>query len=929
MDLETSNPVVTVSAAEIQATGKLTLGDVLQNLPAVTGGLLTPTVNNHNAPGAVPAGRTLIGLRGLGSNRSLLLVDGQRILNADLNTIPTAAIDRIEVLTDGASSVYGSDAIGGVINVILKSNYQGVEVSTNYGISDRGDGARRGGSFVFGQTGDKGSLLAGLSYNKMDMVLQGNRKFSENALSLTADSPDGPIYAVKGGSSNGRFGNIRVPRNIAAKFGCASKTQLAANHDAVVSGKAVLGAGDFHCFGNDDRYNYATLQALVAPQERLNGFFNGTYHVSDHVDAYMTMYANKSTASLQLAPANYSVSAAQPVSKDSYYNPFGVDFTGDNGNSVRFRETASGPRRSSASQNTTQLHAGLKGSLEILDKDWTWDAGLNYGYYTYSSSSTGSPSGSLLAPGVGPSFLNGSGVVQCGTPGAPISLDSCTPFNPFSGESASTTAALQKANTATLTKQWTLQRQFHLDISGGLFDLPGGTVQLAAGLNYRNEYTNNTIPAEQLTDPLTGVCPGAGCASALRGSDNVKEVYAELFIPVLQDMPFAKSLNVTLGDRYSKYNLAGSTNNWKVGVEWRPINELLLRGTVATVFRAPSIADIFSLPASSTSSLSSDPCDGATVANPACQYVPLDGSFRNSTVAQHGQGGGLFSGAKYLNFPLKPEHGKSFDFGAVYSPEFAPGLSLSMDYWRIYLNDTITIPGEQTVLDLCYNGLSAYCPLIQRTSGGGSVGQILRVYLPTTNLGRLDVKGTDFSSSYRVPEFGFGQFNLFANVTYMTQYQVQIAPGTAANRVFQGAGAMGGLGSGLQSACPDNIGGLCFFPRWTTQAGVNWLAGGWDASWHVRVIDKFEMGSKNLSQQSTAYPGRPGVVFHYGTRVYNDISLGYNIKPLNTKVAFGVNNLFDKQPPLLYANNSLNANTDPADFDVVGRYFWGRVTVAF
>ena len=255
VDLETSNPVITVTAAEIESSGKATLGDVIQNLPAITGGLLTPTVNNHNAPGAQPAGRTLAGLRGLGSNRTLLLVDGQRVLNADLNSIPTAAVERLEVLTDGASSVYGSDAIGGVINVILKSNYQGTQITANYGLSDRDDGEKRGGSFVFGQSGDKGSILAGLSYNKMDLVVQGNRKFSENALSLTdSGDPTGPLNVVPGGSTSGRYGRVTVPRAIAAQFGC-SGNRLAANHDAVTSGKARLGLGDFHCFGADDRYN--------------------------------------------------------------------------------------------------------------------------------------------------------------------------------------------------------------------------------------------------------------------------------------------------------------------------------------------------------------------------------------------------------------------------------------------------------------------------------------------------------------------------------------------------------------------------------------------------------------------------------------------------------------------------------------------------
>ena len=175
VDLETSSPVIAISSQQIQQTGKLTLGGVIQQLPAISGGMQTPTVNNGNNMGA--AGRTLVGLRGLGASRTLVLVDGQRVLNNDMNSIPSEAVERIEVLTDGASSVYGSDAIGGVINIILKSNYQGAQFSTDYGISDRGDGVRKGANFIFGQTSDKGSILAGISYNKFDEILQSARAF--------------------------------------------------------------------------------------------------------------------------------------------------------------------------------------------------------------------------------------------------------------------------------------------------------------------------------------------------------------------------------------------------------------------------------------------------------------------------------------------------------------------------------------------------------------------------------------------------------------------------------------------------------------------------------------------------------------------------------------------------------------------------------
>src|SRR5579883_2562827 len=174
VDLETSNPVVAVSAQQIQQTGKLTLGDVVQQLPVITGGIENPRVNNGGGSGA-----TLVGLRGLGASRTLVLVDGQRVINNDLNSIPASAVERIEVLTDGASAVYGSDAIGGVINIILKSNYQGAQFSVNYGISDHDDGERKGVNFMFGQSSDKGSILVGVDYNKFDEVLQSQRAYSK------------------------------------------------------------------------------------------------------------------------------------------------------------------------------------------------------------------------------------------------------------------------------------------------------------------------------------------------------------------------------------------------------------------------------------------------------------------------------------------------------------------------------------------------------------------------------------------------------------------------------------------------------------------------------------------------------------------------------------------------------------------------------
>jgi outer membrane receptor protein involved in Fe transport len=967
VDLETSNPVVAVTAQQIQQTGKLTLGDVVQNLPVITGGVNNPSVNNSGA-----TGETLVGLRGLGASRTLILVDGQRVTGtfgpADLNAIPAAAVERIEILTDGASAIYGSDAIGGVINFILKDNYQGAQFQLNYGISDHDDGVRKGASFMFGQTSDKGSILAGIDYNKFDPILQSQRKFTENALSLTATNtyggtataPAGLTYLAQpgsgytsfvGGSSFALRNRIFLPPGALPDSNPLSQcSSLSLNSGTFASGADPSATtADYHCFGNDpatgenDRYNYASVNYLLTPQERTNAFFKGTYHLTDNIDFYGTVIHNKTSSGSQLAPAVIGTGplgfdTGFQISKDNYYNPFGVDFT-SNGATWTGRLVPAGPRIFSGQIVTDQVFTGFRGNLNFGDRTWTWDVGYNYSHLSRVNTNRGLPNQSILNQEAGPSFLNADGVVQCGTAAAPISLDTCTPFDPFNLNNPNTAAVIQAVSSPALNNTWNVDRIYHADVSGGLFDLPAGTMQLAAGVLYRKIYTNNVIDSNLLLNPATGTCVlGTSCSAHLQGGYNVKEAYAELYIPVLKDMPFFHALNVTLGDRYSKYSTFGSTSNWKVGVEWRPIDDLLLRGTVSTVFRAPGVSDVFAAPGSSAPILTSDPCDHITTAgNPACQYVPTNGTFVNKLVAAHQQIKALTSGSQYAGFPLGPESGKSFDAGVVYSPHFVPGLTVQADLWRIYLNNVI-VPGvgAQTVLDACFNGLEVFCPLITRTNATGFEGQISQILQPTANLGRLDVKGVDFAANYRLPAFSFGQFNVALNATYLSQFKIQTAPGIeGVNQVRNGPGMFGGFGTGLGSSCPFPAGGVCFFPRVRAQGTLGWQLGPWDAQWTMRYSSRFKSGSENPAEGDTALASFPvngpagPLVLHYGAFVYNDVTVGYNIEPINTRIDVGVDNVFDKQPPLLYANNVLNANTSPEDFDVIGRYYWGRLTVKF
>ena len=929
VDIETSNPVVTIDRAAIQQSGKLTLGDLLQNLPAVTGGNINPQVNNGGGGGS-----SSIGLRGLGAQRTLVLVNGQRIVPngpgaPDPNSIPINMIERVEVLTDGASSVYGSDAIAGVVNFILRSNYQGAEFSTDYGISDHDDGERKGYHFVFGQSSDKGSIMGGVDYNHQEQILAGNRKFGKAAVDLTNTGPAGGVYTFIGGSSNAAPGRVTLPANLQSIFGCA---QVAINPGA--NGQTV-DKNNYHCFTNADKYNYAPINLVLTPQERSSAFINGMYHLTDNVDVYLDTWHNKTSSAFQLAPSIIGTLGGLVISPDSYYNPFHTLFAPRVGLDYRLRGVAAGPRSVHNATVTDQIHTGFKGNFTIFEQSWNWDAGFGYGHSSLNAITTGLPNLNTLNADLGPSHLV-NGVVVCDSGAA-----KCTPFNIFALNNGDpgALAAIQQAAVPAITQTYLAEKFEHLDVSGGLFNLPAGTVQLAAGASHRTEYQHSVVDSLLTIDPATGNCTlGSQCSSPLQGGFNVKEYYAEAFFPVFKDMPFVKALNITLGDRFSKYSTFGSTSNWKAALEYRPIDDLLMRATVSKIFRAPTVANVFQSPISSAPQLTSDPCDftaptpttpNPNASNPACKGVPALGSFHNVDVANRTQINAVVSGSQYAGFPLGPEFGKSFDWGFVYDPQWVPGMSISLDIWRLYLLDTIVGLGAQNELNLCYGGALAYCPLITRNQTGGSAGQIAQLLLPTVNLGRSDVQGLDIGFKYRLPQFSFGQFSVVANATYMKQYNVDTAPGTVGDVVTHLAGHVIPFDSAALSACPGNT-GICTVPRWKAQTAINWSLGPWDASLRTRLIGKVRLGNPDVSQGQTAVAAIPGYFIDYGNWVYNDISVGYNIEPFNTRVDLGVDNVGNKQPPQFYYDtNTNNLGTDPSVYDMVGRFYFARVTVKF
>jgi outer membrane receptor protein involved in Fe transport len=917
VDVETASPVVTIDRAAIQATGKQTLGDLIQQLPAMTGGNFNPQVNNSGG-----TGNSTINLRGLGSKRTLILLNGQRLLSKDPNAIPADAIERVEVLPTGASATYGSDAIGGVVNFILRKNYQGATFTANVGQSDRNDGEQSGYTFTFGQTSDKGNIMAGVNYNKQDGVESANRAFSKNALSLS-----GTAVSI-GGSSNTPYGHIQLPPALAGKFnggaGCASgyvTLNPGGNSTSVTP-------ANYHCYGNSDKYNYASVNLIMTPQERTGGFITGDYRLGEHVTAYMDAVYEKTSANFQLAPAVYGTGTGVVVAQGNAFNTFGRTFqTPIEKTDLKFgsRLTTAGNRAAFTGRQDAQINTGFRGDFTIADKNWNWDVGYNYGHQSTSITTMGLIDQTKLY--TGSSTLNANGMATC-----PAGVDAVAcQFNPFDNHSAGSVAAIKAASTAAPSTIYQIQKTWHAGLSGELFSLPAGVVQLAGGFEYRTDYLHS-IPSPQLVvDPATGSCVlGSQCLAAVQGGYSTKDLYAEAFIPILAGLPGVQSLNLTIGDRYSRIQGFGSTNNLKFALEYKPIDDLLLRGTMEQVFRAPSLTELYTS-GSDAPMIHSDPCNGyrgAPAGSPlalACQNVPTDGSFANSNAADRTQAGTIVQGAYVAGVPIKPEHGTSYDFGFVYSPSYVPGLSTTMDFWRVNLNDTLTTVGLQSLLDVCAAGVTQDCQFIKRDATGNISPATIE---PITNLGTINTAGIDWSANYKLPQFAIGQFNIGVSASYLRYYDLITAPGVADADVYKNAGRLLPYGSSASAACPDNA-GVCLFPRWRGQGFVDWQSGGWSAQWRMRYIGRFQNGAATGSPQDSYPNGESGTILKYGATVYNDVSIGYNIALINTRLDFGVNNVFDKQPPMLYANNTLNANTDPSSFDLMGRYWWGRVTVKF
>jgi outer membrane receptor protein involved in Fe transport len=892
VDLETASPVYTLDRSSIDASGVQTMGDLLQQVPSVAGAATNPQVNNGGGDGA-----SNIELRGLSPARTLVLVNGRRIgalgyntSAVDINSIPVNMVERVEVLKEGAGAIYGSDAIAGVVNFITRKDYDGADVSVEFGQTDRSDGQHESVSVSWGASSEKASVMLGLNWNKQDEISAGDRDFSKNALYLYNAA------VVEGGSSRVPTGRVFLDPN---NEGCGSVTRIEGTSGASLS--------DYRCFDTaTDLYNYQPLNKILTPQERGSIFAQANYKIGDFAEAYAEILYNRTTAGWEIAELPFDSRADNVViSAQSIYNPFGVDLGGAetpaglNPNAT-WRMVPLGTRHAGYTSDGTQVNMGLRGAFG--DSSWTWDVTGGYGRIDQTNNTTGYLFQPALANAFGPSFIDpGTGEPTCGTPAAPIS--GCVPVNIFNLFD-SDLGALQSIS-ADYNQTYKYSTKMAMaNFTGDLAAMPAGALSLAVGAEYREQEgrfdTDFNTQATEQSLFLNCLLAQETCSGDSRGDFDVKEVYAEMFIPLVADKPGVKALNVTVGARYSDYSTFGNTTNFVGKLEYRPVSDLLIRGSWAEIFRAPTIYDLFHSPTSDAPTFT-DPCEGIVAAdvaaNPnlaiACQNVPLDGTFAEPN--------GQITGSILSDPNLDAETGEVYTFGFVYDASWLPGFSVTVDFWNYKIDDPITPVDVNFTAEQCVATADpTSCNRIHRNSDG----TILVITEPTANLGSLETSGVDVGFKYRLRTDTAGDFQFSLDGTYIDKYDSD--PGTGAPIIH------------VEGTYDRQYGNIA---QWRALGAIGWAFKGFDALATVRYIDSIV-----LHDPDGFIDNAPDL--QIGSKTYLDLVLGYTL-PTNTTFRLGVDNLTDEQPPLLYQNNVINANTDVSTYDTIGRAYWASIVQKF
>jgi len=932
-DIESISPITILGTEDIQMTGLTRMEDVLNSLPSLEAGQ-----NSNIANGS--SGTADLNLRGFGPDRTLVLVNGRRMQPGgifstapDINQIASGLIQQVEVLTGGASTTYGADAVAGVVNFVMDKNFEGVRVSGGIAayqhnndnqfmqglLRDNGfdvpsgsvtDGTQYnfdvtfGGSFADG----KGHATVYANWRKQNEIRQGSRDYSAGALNGSGTD--------LGGSANAVIPNFFISPVL--------------NVDTDLDGDGIIGAGETAGSTNfdeelfltlqsdgsladftDNFYNFAPINHFQRPDERwaTGAFVN--YEINDHIKPYLEVNFSRDTTAAQIAESGtffaeeYRVKCDSPLlsaaQQTQICGGFGLDTspgtTDEIGVYIGKRNVEGGPRKDNL------IHTGFRivlGSEGEINDNWNYDASFLYA----STNSSTTYQNDFFAPNITAAVdqvLDTDGQVVCASGG------DCIPYRVFDFEGVTPEQAAGLTGTGILggtTKEYVV----NAFVTGELpFTMPTAenAVSVVFGVEYRKEVF------QRIADKLfeNGELLGQGGATAsVDGAYDVREFFTEAVVPLVENVEFAKLLELELGFRQSGYETSAdtsyATSTYKAGANWQIVDEVKVRGGYNRSVRAPNVVELF-LPQTLGLWGGIDPCAGAnaTLTAAQCENTGLSASNfgKESLVSPAGQYNGFFGG----NPELEPEVADTYNIGIVANP--VEGLNLTVDYWNIKIKGVIGGVSPELAITQC--GITAdpvFCNLVQRSPSGSLwQGQVGRVVATQQNLGFEHQQGIDVTGSYVIDGFG-GTFRADMVGTLLLMKEEEQLPGVASS--FLDCKGLVTSDCGLPS------------PEWRHTARLSYSTDNWSLNTSWRYF-----GSVDNPDVDT------GLNAGIAAQSYFDIAGSYDITE-NVTIDAGIRNIFDKEPPLI--GDSLkgtegNANTFAGYYDTLGRYLHANITAKF
>ena len=893
-DAQAANPITVISSEDIAKERSTTVEDVLKKLPSIDFSAGITANSNNGGDGAAE-----IGLRNLGPTRTLILVNGYRFPNTDtqgsstavdLNSIPVQMIDRIEVLRDGAASIYGADALAGVVNIITKQHYNGVEIHGSVGETSYADGLTYSAGSVMGSDFDRGNILIDVETSHRDPILQSARDWSTS--NFIGTDREGANVSSKLPFLTGKIGGVGPtlafigPGNVVPVTSSALSSQ-----PGLIFSPA------------NGRYFFDLTQQpdLTSGLESKQINVSGHYDILPNVTAVLEAFYTDRTSHEQLNPEPLSstittgiypglvIPALLPDGTPNPMNPYGKDITNAN-----LRPFGGGLRVTEPEVQTYRVRAGLEGTVF---SNYNWQIGYVYGQSDAENKTAGDVNFYHLGQETG-QFACGVDVIS-----------GCHVANFFKPLTSADIAYLEYTD---IDNSQLEEDYFYANISGPVYHLPAGDVSMAFGVEQRNEGGFDHPDSVRIAGDADSD------AQPTQGSYSVSSGYVELNAPILKDLPFVKSLTLDASARYDYYTSFGRALTWKGSVDYAVTDDFRFRGSDSTGFRAPQIKELFGGKFQTFPTYNGDPCaakpDGTAVGGSAAGSAACNNALKSVGVdpktfvsqldaVPAPQVPDIAGG----NAGLKPETSQEFTVGMVFTPHWVQGLSVSTDYWNIHIRSAIQDGGvdPNSIVAACYNQNNpAACGAITRSS---LTGDITAVQTPNVNFGYENAQGIDFDVSYGFDSAGVGlqdvmpgHFQISGDAQYLLKDDIENPDGT----VNQLAGTYNTTLAKVE-------------PRWKARLMVDYS----QDAWSVDLAERYTGGVKNDQGSGDFLANEaPGSVF-------TDVSGTYTYR--NVSVTVGVDNLFDKDPPPITGDLCACNGLSTGAYDFTGRFVYMKGSVKF